>query len=265
MAEATKPLIKTKPRKKEKPKEPFSEMIRRNIAEWTGTILLLLFATTLVVQPFVVPTGSMDATLMIGDHLFVDKLAYSPHGSIMRHLLPYQDVRRGDVIVFRYPPDIRSNYVKRVVGLPGDRIKVVNKKLWINGHAAEEPYTQFVRPSVNDYYDNFPGDATAFLEEGAKEPLRNNVVNGEIVVPPGHYFAMGDNRDNSADSRYWGFVPRANITGKPIFIFWSFDASTERLASGNIDPAHIFDIIINFFPKTRWKRTFQLIRPYPLK
>jgi signal peptidase I len=242
------------------PKEPFGEWIKRQISEWTVTILMLLFGTTTLVQAFVVPTGSMESTLLIGDHLFVDKMAYAPPGPLSGKLLPYSEVKRGDIIVFRYPPDIRQNYVKRVVGVPGDRLKVVNKALYLNGKKLDEPYTQHVRPYVDPYADNFPSDPNMFVDPAAREMLANSVRDGEVVIPEGHYFAMGDNRDNSADSRYWGLVPRANIVGKPTIIFWSYDAPTDRLASGNIDPAHIFDIVTNFFTKTRWNRQFMLIR-----
>lgn len=255
---------KTPPTASKPPKEPASEWIKRQISEWTVTVLMLLFGTTTLVQAFVVPTGSMESTLLIGDHLFVDKLTYSPPGSITGKLLPYQDVKRGDIIVFRYPPDIRQNYVKRVMGVPGDHIKLVEKKVFLNGKALDEPYTQHVRNYVDPYADNFPGEPNMFVDPGARRMLGENVQNGEIVVPPGHYFAMGDNRDNSADSRYWGLVPRENIVGKPTIIFWSYDAPTDRLASGNIDPAHLFDIVINFFSKTRWNRQFMLIRSVPV-
>ncbi len=247
-------------KKTEKPKESGGEWFKRQVAEWSVTILMLLFGTTTLVQAFVVPTGSMDTTLMIGDHLFVDKLVYAPPGPISGKLLPYREVERGDIIVFRYPPDIRQNYVKRVIGIPGDRIRVVDKKVVLNGKMLEEPYVQYIRPYIDSYADNFPSEPNVRVDAMALDMLANHVVNGEIVVPPGKYFAMGDNRDNSADSRYWGFVPRENIVGTPTIIFWSYDAPTDRLASGNIDPAHIFDIVTNIFSKTRWDRQFQLVR-----
>mgnify|MGYP000897559769 CR=1 FL=1 len=242
------------------PKETTGDWIKRQVSEWSVTILMLLFGTTTLVQAFVVPTGSMDTTLMIGDHLFVDKLVYAPPGPISSKLLPYRDVERGDIIVFRYPPDIRQNYVKRVIGVPGDRIKLVNKQVILNGKQLDEPYVQHIRPYIDPFWDNFPSEPNVNVDAMAREMLAHHVVNGEIVVPPGKYFAMGDNRDNSADSRYWGFVPRENIVGTPTIIFWSYDAPTDRLASGNIDPAHIFDIVTNFFSKTRWDRQFRLIR-----
>jgi signal peptidase I len=241
------------------------EAPRGFIAEWTVTIILLLFGTTTLVQAFVIPTGSMEDTLLIGDHLLVDKLAYSPPGPITRHLLPYSDVMRGDIIVFRYPLDIRQTYVKRVIGVPGDRIQIENKNVILNGKRIVEPY-KFHKASYPDSYrDNFPGTPNLRLYEPAQAMLENNVVKGELVVPPGHYFAMGDNRDSSSDSRYWGFVPRENIIGKPLIIYWSYDAPTERLADPSIGIDHLLDIARNFFSKTRWDRTFQLIHGYPLE
>ncbi len=260
----SKPQAPGSPAGTKPPKEPPGEWFKRQIAEWTVTILMLLFGTTTLVQAFVVPTGSMETTLMIGDHLFVDKMAYAPPGPISGKLLPYQEVKRGDIIVFRYPPNIRENYVKRVMGVPGDRIRIVNKKVLLNGKMLNEPYTQYARPYVDPFADNFPSEPNVLVDSMALDMLQNHVENGEVVVPAGHYFAMGDNRDNSADSRYWGFVPRENIIGKPTIVFWSYDAPTDRLASGNIDPAHIFDIVVNFFSKTRWDRQFMLIRAQPV-
>ncbi len=240
------------------------EWFKRQVSEWSVTVLMLLFGTTTLVQAFVVPTGSMDTTLMIGDHLFVDKLAYAPPGPITGKLLPYTEVKRGDIIVFRFPPDIRQNYVKRVMGVPGDHLKLINKKVILNGKELTEPYTQYIRPTIDSYADNFPGEPNMFVDPRARQMLAENVVNGELVVPPGMYFAMGDNRDNSLDSRYWGFVPRENIIGKPTIIFWSYDAPTEKLANGNIDPEHLFDIVTNFISKTRWTRQFALVRGEPV-
>jgi signal peptidase I len=229
------------------------------------TILLLLFATTTLLQAFVVPTGSMTSTVLIGDHLLVDKLAYAPSGAFSRHLLPYEAVRRGDIIVFRWPMDITQNYVKRVIGLPGDRIRIVNKQVYLNGKPLVEPYTQHISPTIEPYRDNFPGPPTFGVNERAREMLAKHVVDGELVVPPENYFAMGDNRDDSLDCRYWGFVPRENIVGKPVIIYWSYDAPTEQLANPNpFAPEHLFDLAQHFFTKTRWGRTFKLVRGYPL-
>jgi len=239
--------------------QPAGERPRGTIAEWTVTIILLLFGTTTLVQAFVIPTGSMEDTLLIGDHLLVDKLAYAPAGPVSKYILPYQEIKRGDIIVFRYPMDVTQTYVKRVVGIPGDRIHIRNKQVFRNGEKLNEPYTYFKTEYIDSYRDNFPSDPNTRISEAAQEMLEKK-VNGEIVVPPSSYFAMGDNRDSSFDSRYWGFVPRENIIGKPLIIYWSYDAPTERLASSTISLDHAIDLLQNFFTKTRWRRTFKLIR-----
>jgi signal peptidase I len=244
---------------------PKSDIPRGVIAEWTVTIILLLFGTTTLVQAFVIPTGSMEDTLLIGDHLLVDKLAYAPAGQLTKYLLPYEDVRRGDIIVFRYPMDIRQTFVKRVIGVPGDRIRLVNKRVFLNGHPLEEPYKYNKTEYIDSYRDNFPGEPNVNLYPPAQEMLMTNVQNHEVVVPPNHYFAMGDNRDSSLDSRYWGFVPRENIIGKPLIIYWSYNASTEALSNPAIGIDHLVDLVEHFFTKTRWRRTFRLIHGYPIQ
>ena len=148
-----------------------------------------------------------------------------------RHLLPYEDVNRGDIIVFRYPIDIKQTFVKRVMGVAGDRIHLENKKVFLNGHLLDEPYVVHKLDYIDSYRDNFPTDPNTALFPPAQAMLEHNIVNGNVVVPPGYYFAMGDNRDLSLDSRYWGFVPRENIIGKPLVIYWSYDASTEELSN----------------------------------
>jgi signal peptidase I len=235
------------------------------IAEWTVTIILLLFGTTTLVQAFVIPTGSMEDTLLIGDHLLVDKLAYAPPGPITKHVLPYTDVKRGDIIVFRYPVDIKQTFVKRVMGVAGDHIKLVNKQVFLNGKQLDEPYVYHKTEYIDSYRDNFPSEPNAHIAEPAQDMLERHVVNGEVVVPQGGYFAMGDNRDSSLDSRYWGFVPRENIIGKPLIIYWSYDAPTEALASPGLGLDHLRDLVLHFFTKTRWGRTFMLIHAYPVQ
>jgi signal peptidase I len=253
-----------------------TETPRGTVAEWTVTILLLLFGTTTLVQAFVIPTGSMEDTLLIGDHLLVDKLSFAPPGPISKHLLPYTDVQRGDIIVFRYPIDIRQTFVKRVIGVPKDHIRIEKKQVYLNGKLLNEPYKYHKTEYLDSYRDNFPSEPNMRLYEPADKMLKDNVVEAqakdevkgsvsvrEIVVPDGHFFAMGDNRDSSLDSRYWGFVPRENIIGKPLIIYWSYDAPTDRLASPDIGVDHLLDLAQNFFSKTRWKRSFNLIRGYP--
>jgi signal peptidase I len=240
----------------------FADSVQAFVLEWTVNIVILLFGTTTLVQAFIVPTSSMEGTVLVGDHLFVDKLAYSPPGAFSKHLLPYTEVQRGDIIVFRWPMDISQNYVKRAVGIPGDRIRIENKKLFVNGQAMHEPYLQHIDPHNEPYRDNFPAAPYGPVNQRALRMLEECVKDGELVVPAGYYFAMGDNRENSLDSRYWGLVPRENIIGKPVLIFWSYDAPTEHLIGEN--SAHYVDLAKNFFAKTRWERTFRLIRPYSL-
>jgi signal peptidase I len=253
--------------KPEAPVEEEEDPPRNVIAEWTVTILLLLFGTTMLVQAYVIPTGSMIGTLLIGDHLLVDKLAYSPPGAVSRYLLPYRQVKRGDIIVFRYPLDIRNTFVKRAIGLPGDRIKIVDKVVHINGKAMNEPY-KVHRPGYSDDYKHFfPGNSYPYLRKEAMEMLERHVdrKTGELVVPDDCYFAMGDNRDESDDSRFWGFVQRGNIIGKPLIIYWSFDAPTEHLQDPSISLDHVKNVVLHFFDRTRWRRTFMIVRGYPLE
>lgn len=239
--------------------------IRDFVVEWSVTILILLFGTTSIMQAFVVPTSSMENTVLTGDHLIVDKLSYSPYGPISKHLLPYTDVKRGDIIVFRFPPDPRQNYVKRVMGVPGDRVKLAHRDVFVNGKKLTEPYIQRRDDFDAPYRDNFPGTPVHVPREylpRVQEMIEKHTdqKTGELIVPPDHFFAMGDNRDNSLDSRYWGFVPRENIIGKPVIIFWSYETTTENLIDFRLD--HFVDLATNFFSKTRWNRTLKLVRGY---
>lgn len=238
---------------------------RGALAEWVITILLLLFLTTTLVQAFVIPTGSMEDTLLVGDHLLVDKLAYAPPGTISRYILPYTEVKRGDIIVFRYPTDIQQTFVKRCMGVPGDHIRIVNKVVWLNGKPLTEPYKYNKTDYIDSYRDNFPSEPNVTLEPGGVQMLEHNIVNGEVVVPPDSYFAMGDNRDSSWDSRYWGFVPRRNIIGKPLIIYWSYDRPSDESTTNSITVPQMLDLAEHFFSKTRWTRAFKLIHGYPVK
>jgi signal peptidase I len=182
------------------------------------------------------------------------------HHPAVRHHDSGTGLHRADAlhVVFRYPMDISQNYVKRVMGVPGDHIHLVNKVVYLNGKPLTEPYAQHIFPNPDPYRDNFPTEPDGPVYDRAKQMLAEHVQNGELVVPPDSYFAMGDNRDNSLDSRYWGFVPRENIIGKPLLIFWSYDAPTADLVGYTSD--HFIDLAKNFFFKTRWDRELKLIR-----
>jgi signal peptidase I len=243
--------------------EPKADGPREGIAGWVIPAILFLFCTTTLAQNFIIPTGSMEGTLLVGDHLLVDKLSYAPAGSVSRGWLPYQEPKRGDIIVFRSPADLKATLVKRLIGVPGDRIRLVNKQVYRNGQRLYEPYTFYKTEYIDPYRDNFPAMPTTQVLPRGVDMLEHNLVAGEVVVPPGNYFAMGDNRDLSLDSRYWGFVPRDNIIGKPLIVYWSYDASTEDLTGPTINVDHFVDLFEHFFSKTRWRRTFKLVRGYP--
>ncbi|HEX5432504.1 MAG TPA: signal peptidase I [Bryobacteraceae bacterium] len=241
------------------------DSLREIIETVVFVVVLVLLLKSFVAEAFVIPTGSMENSLLIGDHLLVDKLAFAPPGPISKYLLPYTPVKRGDIIVFRYPVDISQTFVKRCMGVPGDRIRIVNKEVYLNGVKLNEPYKINNTDYIDSYRDNFPSEPNVTVDRRAIDMLEHHVVNGEVVVPPGNYFAMGDNRDSSLDSRYWGFVPRENIIGKPLIVYWSFDAPTDELNSSSISMNHILDLAENFFSKTRWHRTFKLLHGFPVK
>jgi signal peptidase I len=228
------------------------------VAEWTITLLLVFFGTTTLVQAYVIPTGSMEGNLLIGDHMLVDRLAYSDPGILGGGLLPYRSIQHGDIIAFRYPLDPSQAYVKRVIGIPGDRIRLENRQVIRNGRRLVEPYTQHIALGSDRYRDNFPQSPPAGLPAPAREMLQSHVSGREVVTPPGMLFVMGDNRENSSDSRYWGFVPRENVIGKPLIVYWSYDAPTEDLVEWNVH--HLVDVTLHFFTKTRWERTLLIPR-----
>jgi signal peptidase I len=172
-------------------------------------VLLALFVRTWVFQAFKIPTGSMEQNLLIGDHLIVNKMTFAPAAtSLDRLLLPGREIDRGDVVVFKYPSEPERDFIKRVIGLPGDRVEMRQKQVHINGEPLDEPYAQYLRP---------------IAPEGESRPDNRLETYGPVTVPPGQYFMMGDNRDNSEDSRYWGFLPREYVKGQALFIYFSFD------------------------------------------
>jgi signal peptidase I len=247
------------PKKEETPLEAFASIC--------GVIVLVLFAFSFVFQNFVIPSSSMEKTLLIGDHVLVDRITLAPPAA-WAPFVYYRPVHRGDIIVF-YKPTLESDgshlyLVKRVVGIPGDHIHLVNGTVYLNGVAQNPSYAQVATDSI-PYRDDFPAIAPSPDSNVTAEwalDLPSHIQNGDLVVPKGDYFAMGDNRPVSLDSRYWGFVPRANIVGRPMFVYWSFVSSeSDYLHTGLF--ARIFSIghvAAHFFTDTRWARTFHLLK-----
>ena len=210
-------------------------------------VILALFVRTWVVQAFKIPTGSMENNLLIGDHLLVNKFVFGPEpNALERAVLPVRDIRRGDIVVFKYPEEPQRDFIKRVIGLPGETIELRNKKVLVDGKAIDEPYVHFLEASHET------GEITSF-------DVRERY--GPVKVPDGQYFVMGDNRDNSQDSRYWGFLPRHYIKGKALMIYWSYESGREDYADSGVGASlkRTFSIVTHFFTRTRWERLLQQI------
>jgi signal peptidase I len=208
-------------------------------------VILALFIRTFVVQAFKIPTGSMENNLLIGDHLLVNKFVFGPaETALERALLPVRPIKRLEIIVFKYPEEPDRDYIKRVIGLPGETVEVREKKVYINGTALDEPYVHFLQPPA----------ATSEFHEVTSFDVRERY--GPVTVPANHYFMMGDNRDNSQDSRYWGFLPRENIKGKSLVIYWSYQAEREDYQdeSAGATAKGLVSVFAHFFTRTRWDR-----------
>ena len=211
-------------------------------------VILALFIRTFIVQAFKIPTGSMEQNLLIGDHLLVNKFVFGPTASALeRMLLPVGTVRRGDIVVFKYPEEPDRDFIKRVIGLPGETVEVREKKVFIDGKPLQESYTHFLQPAA----------APSEFHEVTSFDLRENYA--PHTVPANQYFVMGDNRDNSQDSRYWGTLPRDYIKGKALVIYWSYEAEREDYQEGDTIRG-LGSVFVHFFTRTRWDRMFHQIR-----
>jgi signal peptidase I len=213
-------------------------------------VILALFIRTFVVQAFKIPTGSMEENLLIGDHLLVNKFVLGPtETSVERTLLPIGTIKRGDVIVFKYPVEPDRDFIKRVIGLPGETVELKDKKVYISGKPLEEPYVHFLQP---------PSGQSAFHEETGYD-VRERY--GPVTVPQNQYFVMGDNRDNSQDSRYWGFLPRDYVKGKALLIYWSYEGDREDYQdeSASATIKGLVSVFTHFFTRTRWDRMLHQI------
>jgi signal peptidase I len=235
--------------------------MRENFASLVATAVLALFFTTFLAQAFEIPSESMEDTLLVGDRPFVNKLSFAPATNWLKPLLPYEEIHRGDIIIFKHPAEPgRIHMVKRAIGLPGDRLKIVNRQVFVNGRMLDEGYKVHKMGTIEDYRDNFPGPPIGQVYPEWRDEMPKHVnAAGELVVPPGHYFAMGDNRDYSLDSRYWGFVPRENILGRPLVLYWSMDLTREDYLTTGIGNRAVgfVSMLINLPRKTRWHRLFR--------
>jgi signal peptidase I len=231
------------------------------LASLLRTLVVALFLLTFVLQPFLIPSESMERTLLVGDFLLFNKQVFAPSNQLGRWLMPYRPMERGDIIVFHHPkPPL---LVKRIVGLPGDRLRIEDGKVFINGAPLEEPYAAFEPAPVNDFRDNFPARVYTDPEVDPDwwRQMQSLTRNGELVVPAGEYFVLGDNRNHSSDSRYWGFVPRSAIVARPLVIYFSLrrpsstdveQAADDRLGHGS----ELAERIAGF---ARWRRIFQVV------
>src|SRR5947209_7686943 len=214
-------------------------------------VILAFFIRTFVVQAFKIPTGSMENNLLIGDHLLVNKLLLGPTATrLERALLPMGTIARRDVIVFKYPEDPDRDFIKRVIALPGETVELREKRVYINGKPLDEPYVHFLEP---------PGGAGEFHEVTSFD-VRERY--GPVTVPANQYFVMGDNRDNSQDSRYWGFLPREYVKGKALVIYWSYEAERGDYQEDGAGATlkGLASVFVHFFTRTRWDRMFHEIR-----
>jgi len=231
---------------------PKKTIVREYFESIVIAVILALFIRTFVVQAFKIPTGSMERNLLIGDHLLVNKFVFGPAATdLERLLLPEKPVRRGDIVVFKYPEEPERDFIKRVIGLPGETVEVRAKRVLIDGQRLDEPYVHFSQPPP------VPDTRHEVTSYDVREEY------GPVTVPADHYFVMGDNRDNSQDSRYWGFLPGAYVKGKAFILYWSYEADpADYLNAGGIDEQveGVFSVITHFFTRTRWDRLFRQIR-----
>jgi len=227
-----------------------------------STVVIAVFVVTFIVQAFQIPSPSMENTLLVGDYLLVDKLRFG--SGFFDRIMPYHPVQRGDIIVFHYPIDPSQHFVKRVIGVPGDHLRLINRKVYINGNPLAESYVQYISTQRDPFRDDFPrlNMPVPGLEGKWWLQMRKLVEDGQLIVPDGYYFVMGDNRDDSQDSRYWGFVPRENVVGRPLVIYWSVKTNGDDMPTAPSPGDRLFHLayaVTHVYQITRWNRTLRLV------
>jgi signal peptidase I len=248
--------------KDQKPKETTVEFL----ASLAGVLVTGLFIITFILQAFEIPSSSMEDTLLIGDHVFVNREQFAPKTKWVGPVVPYRDIHHGDIVVFLSPEEQGLFVVKRIIGIPGDRIHLRDGAVYRNGQKLDEPYVQHKIGDYNPYRDNFPAmppsDIYGVRNQDWQLTLPSHIVGGDVVVPPNSYFGMGDNRDVSYDSRFFGFIPKENVIGRPMFVYWSFTTPPNQYQMRSFGDrlGFIAHIVIHFFDETRWSRTFRIVR-----
>ncbi len=243
-------------------KSAFWETARSMLLVLVGVFFIRIF----IAEATVIPTGSMERTILIGDHVFLNKLLYGPRLPYTSlRFPPIKTVRRQEIVAFRYPRNPSVMYVKRVIGVGGDSVKILSRRVFVNDRELDEPYVQFQYTTVLPLRDNFPPTPSQIetlpaawgLDPGWAHEMPQFIRDGELHVPPGYLFVMGDNRDNSQDSRFWGLVPEGNVVGEPMFVYWSYDAPTQEWTNDDLAERMKFNLSIvwNFISRTRWSRT----------
>ena len=251
------PVVQAASRKR----PPFS--VLGSLRALLSSVVVAIFIVTFVTQAFQIPSSSMEKTLLVGDYLLVDKARFGPS---LAGLLPGREIERGDIVVFHYPVQPENYFVKRVVAVPGDRLRIIDKELIVNGRLQSDPFTQHIDPRFDGYRDDFPQLRFAPANVDPRwwvEMHRQTRDDGELIVPPGRYFVLGDNRDDSQDSRYWGFVPRENIIGSPLMIYWSVrsQAPSPGVASARGDTlSGLAYAVTHLHENTRWDRMLRIVR-----
>jgi len=258
--------------KKDKNKNVVEEKPRETTVEFLASLASVLvtglFIITFIIQAFEIPSGSMKDTLLIGDHVFVNRVQFSPRTGWVGPLLPYREVRRNDIVVFLSPMTPGLYVVKRVIGVPGDRIHLRDGVVYRNGEKLDESaYAIHRNPGATDgYRRNFPAvppsDSNQLVPDYWQAARPQYIQGEDIVVPPNNYFGMGDNRDESYDSRYWGFIPKENLVGRPLFIYWSFETPEGEYEQREVSEraTNLLHVIIHFFDETRWRRTLKAVK-----
>jgi signal peptidase I len=267
------PAAQTEPEAKTATDNTVEETPLEALASICGVLVVGLYILTFLAQNFVIPSGSMEKTLLVGDHLVVDRITLAPAAKWMP-LEHYREPKRNDIVVFIKPvpdPDAAGKpqylfLVKRLIGVPGDHIHLRNGVVYINGEPQVQPHAeQTTAENHQDYLDEFPAEAPATQPSSTEEwavEAPSHIVNGDLVVPEGKYFMMGDHRHDSLDSRFWGFVPRENIVGRPLFNYWSLKTTEDQYSQTGIahTVASMGHVVLRFIPDTRWSRTLHVVR-----